>query len=62
MKKFLLVLLLGSFNAAAQINPSNITIEDSFGIPIFAPPIPKWLTALPGRMPKMIVKHYNWWC
>lgn len=42
MKKFLLILLLVSVNANAQINPANITIaRDSFGIPhIFAPTDP----------------------
>ena len=43
MKNLFLLFLLGSFNATAQINPSNITIaRDSFGIPhIFAPTDPE---------------------
>lgn len=43
MKNLFLLFLLGSFNATAQINPSNITIaRDSFGVPhIFAPTDPE---------------------
>lgn len=39
MKYLLIILLLLSINASAQINPKNITIaRDSFGVPhIFAP-------------------------
>ncbi|MBL7746452.1 MAG: penicillin acylase family protein, partial [Chitinophagaceae bacterium] len=43
MKKLLSLLLLITINAAAQINPANITIaRDSFGVPhIFAPTDPE---------------------